>query len=185
MDNADKVLSLYEGDVHVIVRGKAGAEVEFGNSLLVAENADGFIVDHELRREVSPGDARWLAQRYGRLERMSGGELYGVVADRGFDSAANRRMLAAEKVYNGLCPRDPRRLAARVRQEEAFVDAQRRRGQTEGRIAILKNVFLGGVPRAKGFANRQMQVAWAVLAHNLWVVARLPWAQERQRAEAA
>jgi hypothetical protein len=31
--NADKILSLYEEDVHVIVRGKAGADVEFGNTL--------------------------------------------------------------------------------------------------------------------------------------------------------
>lgn len=29
--NADKILSLYEGDIHVIVRGKAGADVEFGS----------------------------------------------------------------------------------------------------------------------------------------------------------
>lgn len=29
--NADKILSLYEDDIHVIVRGKAGADVEFGS----------------------------------------------------------------------------------------------------------------------------------------------------------
>jgi IS5 family transposase len=29
--NSEKVLSLYEEDAHVLVRGKAGAEVEFGN----------------------------------------------------------------------------------------------------------------------------------------------------------
>jgi len=32
----------------VIVRGKAGAQVEFGNSLFLAEQCDGYIVDHEL-----------------------------------------------------------------------------------------------------------------------------------------
>jgi hypothetical protein len=36
--NADKILSLYDPDVRVIVRGKAGAEVEFGNTLLLGEN---------------------------------------------------------------------------------------------------------------------------------------------------
>ena len=41
--SADKILSLYEDDLHVIVRGKAGAEVEFGNTLLLAENLDGII----------------------------------------------------------------------------------------------------------------------------------------------
>jgi hypothetical protein len=33
--NQEKILSLYESDVHVIVRRKAGAEVEFGNTLLL------------------------------------------------------------------------------------------------------------------------------------------------------
>lgn len=50
----DKILSLYESDVHVVVRGKAGAAVEFGNSLLVAEQADGLIVDYELSRARPP-----------------------------------------------------------------------------------------------------------------------------------
>ena len=64
--------------------------------------------------------------------------------------------------------------------DEVFAAALSRRAQTEGRVAILKNVFLEGTPRAKGFENRELQVAWAVLAHNLWVVARLPWACDQQ-----
>jgi hypothetical protein len=34
--NAEKILSLYEPDIQVLVRGNAGAEVEFGNKLLLA-----------------------------------------------------------------------------------------------------------------------------------------------------
>ena len=33
--NSQKILSLYERDVRVVVRGKAEAEVEFGNSVLL------------------------------------------------------------------------------------------------------------------------------------------------------
>lgn len=184
--NADKILSLYEHELHVIVRGKAGADVEFGNSLFVGENADGFILDHELRREVSPGDAKWLTERLPGLKEKTGGRLCGAVADRGFESAASRRALEAADLFNGLCPRDPRELSTRLREDEAFAAATRRRAQTEGRIGILKNVFLqGGVPRAKGFANRQIQVAWAVLSHNLWVVARMPWAAQESETRLA
>jgi hypothetical protein len=32
--NDEKILSLYEPDIHVVVRGKAGAEVEFGKNPL-------------------------------------------------------------------------------------------------------------------------------------------------------
>jgi len=58
--NADKLLSLYEEDIHVIVRGKAGAEVEFGNTLFFAEQADGLIVDHILFYGQAPSDAKCL-----------------------------------------------------------------------------------------------------------------------------
>lgn len=36
MPNDKKIISLYEPDTRVIVRGKAGAEVEFGNALYLA-----------------------------------------------------------------------------------------------------------------------------------------------------
>ena len=184
--NADKILSLYEGDIHVIVRGKAGADVEFGNSLFVAETLSGLILDHELRREISPGDAKWLQERYPKMKEASGDRLCAAVGDRGFDSEGSRKMLDEQESFNGLCPRNSREMQRRLREDEAFIGAQKRRAQTEGRIGILKNVFLQGVPRAKGFKNRELQVDWAVLAHNLWVVARCPWAGEEQvAAEAA
>jgi len=184
--NADKILSLYESDIHVIVRGKAGADVEFGNSLFVAETVSGFILDHELRRDTSPGDAKWLQERYPKMKEASGDRLCAAVGDRGFDSAGSRKMLDEQEAFNGLCPRDSREMQRRLREDEAFIGAQKRRAQTEGRIGILKNVFLQGVPRAKGFKNRELQVDWAVLAHNLWVVARCPWAcKEQVAAEAA
>ena len=55
-----KVLSLYEPDVHVIFRGKSGAEVEFGNTLYLAESRDGLIVDFEYCRDRAPLDAKLL-----------------------------------------------------------------------------------------------------------------------------
>lgn len=182
----DKILSLYEHDVHVIVRGKAGADVEFGNSLFLAENAEGFILDHELKREMSPGDAKWLQHRYPGLKEKSGGQLCGIVTDRGFESKANTRILERDEVFDGICPKDPEKLSGRMKEDEVFQAAMLRRSQTEGRVGILKNVFLGGTPLARGFVNRQLQVAWAVLAHNLWVLARRPWAcDQRAIAEAA
>ena len=178
--NTEKILSLYESDVRVIVRGKAGADVEFGNSLILAENADGFILDHELKRETSEGDAKWLQARYAGMKEKTGDRLCGVVTDRGFESKASRRMLHEDGCFNGICPKDPKELARRMRTDELFKVTIRRRAQTEARVAVLKNVFLGGTPRAKGFENRQLQVAWAVLSHNLWVLARLPWACEQE-----
>jgi len=62
-----------------------------------------------------------------------------------------------------LCPRNPRDVEQRFESDEVFVVAQRRRAQSEGRIGILKNAFLDGVPQAKGFKKRSLQVSCAAL----------------------
>lgn len=171
--NADKVLSLYETDTRVIVRGKAGAQVEFGNTLLLAEQADGVIVDWQLHRDSAPADTRQLPESLARMEAaFGGGVIRAVGTDRGFHSAANQTLLETKGIYDGLCPKSPARLKERMA-EERFVRLQRRRSQTEGRIGIFKNGFLGRPVRAKGHEHRELAVSWQVLTHNLWVLARL------------
>ena len=111
-------------------------------------------------------------------------KIKGVGADRGFDSAANRDWLKEKRIFNGICPRSPRELKVRLRQRK-FVAMQQRRSQTEGRIGIVKNQFLGHPLRVKGFAHRELAVTWGVLTHNLWVLARLPQAAAELLQEAA
>jgi hypothetical protein len=177
--NADKILSLYEPDVHVIVRKKAGAEVEFGNTLFLAENLQGLIVDWELFQESAPADSALLPWTVGRMEKAYGPQLKALAADRGFDNQVNRVGLAEEGIYNAVCPRSPQQLRQKSGSWK-FKRLQRRRGQTEGRISIVKNVFLQGRVRSKGFTHRALSVTWTVLVHNLWVLARM-----QLRAQAA
>ena len=66
--NKDKILSFYEPDIHVLVRGKAGAEVEFGNALYLAEQSDGLIVDWQFIKDHPPGDNKLLKAG---IERIS------------------------------------------------------------------------------------------------------------------
>jgi hypothetical protein len=175
--SAEKILSLYEKELHVIVRGKAGAEVEFGNTLLLSENLDGIIVDHALLRERSPGDTRLLEESLTRIEALRIGPVLGISTDRGFASRANSRLLEEKGIFDATCPRDPAELTRRHRDDELFTDCHRRRAQTEARVGILKNNFLSGQPRARGYERRAAAVDWAVLAHNLRVIARLPQAK--------
>lgn len=181
--NADKLLSLYETDTRVIVRGKAGAEVEFGNTLLLAEQRDGLIVDWQLHRQSAPSDTRQLPESLARMEAgYGGGVIRALGADRGFCSAANQTLLAGKNIYDGICPKHSARLKERM-SEERFARLQRRRSQTEGRIGIFKNGFLGRPLRAKGFEHREAAISWQVLTHNLWVLARLE--QREALAQAA
>ena len=180
--NNKKILSLYEHDIHVIVRGKAGANVEFGNGLFIAENQAGFIIDHELSKKAAPTDGKWLKQRLPVLEEVAAGNLKGIAADRGFDSKSMQELLEKKGLFNAVCPKSPSELAKKVATDEKFVKAIKRRSQTEARIGILKNVHLGEIPRAKGFESRQLQVSWAVLAHNLRVVARMMQSTAAEKA---
>jgi hypothetical protein len=183
--NKEKILSLYEPDVNVIVRKKAGAEVEFGNTLLLAENQQGLILEWELFRESAPADAQLLPRTAGRMEEAYGPVLKAMVGDRGFDSETNREGMDADGIYNAVCPRNPQQLKER-NAEPQFKALQRRRAQTEGRVGILKNVFLGGRILRKGFDHRKLTVTWTVLVHNLWVLARLQQkAVKEAEAEAA
>jgi hypothetical protein len=170
--NEEKLLSLYEREIGVIVRGKAGAEVEFGNSLVLVEQAQGLIADWTFEGKEAPADPRQLPGVVARLQKRFGkGTIRGLGADRGFDSAENRVLLKREKIYNVICPRSVKELKTRSGQKR-FRELQHRRSQTEGRIGILKNDFLGRPLRAKGHEHRELAVAWSVLAHNLWVLAR-------------
>ena len=172
MANAGKILSLYDPDVRVIVRGKAGAEVEFGNTVLLGENRQGVILDYEIFREPAPADSQTLFGSLLRVWQGTGRHVGAVVSDRGFASAANSRALAEGGTYDGLCPRQPAELSRRMKGQK-FARLQRRRAQTEARISILKQGFLGRPMRAQGFAHRELALAWGVLTHNLWMLARM------------
>lgn len=177
--NEEKILSLYEPEVCVVVRHKPGAEVEFGNTFFLAENPQGLIIDWELFRQNAPADAKLLPRSVGRMEQVFAQPPKALAGDRGFDSELNRLGLEADGIYNAVCPRNPRQLKERSRSWK-FKRLQRRRAQTEARISILKNVFLHPKLRCKGFDHRDLRVTWTVLVHNLWVLARLQAAAAAQ-----
>lgn len=92
--------------------------------------------------------------------------------DRGFDSEWGQRKLAERQLENGTAPKDPVRFAESWKLEK-FRRWPHRRAQTEARIGILKNEFLGGPLLSKGVAGQDRQVGWAALTHNLWLLADL------------
>lgn len=183
--NGEKILSLYEGHAAVYVRGKAGAEVEFGSQLLLGESESGVIVDWELVNGNPQADTKMLGRSLDRLKQTVGGtSIGGVCGDRGFDSKANRELLENGGIYNAICPKAPSELTGRMKEAE-FAGMQKRRSQTEARISIFKNGFLGAPLLSKGHGNQSREVAWSVLAHNLWVIARMPHGQARALAKAS
>lgn len=170
--NKDKILSLYEPDMHVIVRKKASAETEFGNKLFLAEQAAGLIIDWHLYQERTPFDTTMLPEHLERMEQENDIALTSLTGDRGFDSKANDKLLG-DNIENNICPRNVEKLEERLQGKE-FRKHQTRRAQTEARIAIVMHGFLGNPARKWGYANKARLCAWGILAHNLWKLARLP-----------
>lgn len=174
VENEKKLLSLYEPHAKVYKRGKAGAEVEFGLQLLLGELMDGVICDWELVDGAPLNDTKHVGRYLGRVQGLPAAlKPKVVVTDRGFDSQSNGVLLSENGIESMICPRDPKQLAKRMG-EARFAKYQRRRAQTEARIGIMKYCFIGPRMPAKGYNKQNLHVAWAVLAHNLWVIARLP-----------
>lgn len=175
--SADKLLSLYDPDVEVIVRGKAGSEVEFGQRLLLVEQRDGLIIDWELFSKGSPQDSQLVKNSVNRIQKNIG-KLQAVSADRAFASSANHQFLKEQDIYNAICPKSPSQLQAQL-SDPVFVLLQTRRSQTEARIGIFKNVFLGKPLRSRITTNKRHAINWCVLTHNLWVLSRKAIADEQ------
>jgi len=181
--NDEKIFSFYDKDISIIKRGKSNAEVEFGNELFLAEQADGLIVDWKLYRDQPPADNNKLPAV---LDRLKSKQLCPekLCADRGFFSKANSTLLEEQKITNFICPLAPIAITKAMEHDD-FRFHQRRRGQTESRVGIVKNCFAGNPTSSRVFDYRERQVAWAILGHNLWIVARLPRAESEEDLEAA
>lgn len=173
----EKILSLYDKDAHVIVRGKAGNEVEFGQGLILAEQRNGLIVDWEMFAQQPPSDSKLLEPVLTRIEKHYG-PVKSACADRGFANKKNNVFLQRNNIYNGICPKSPKQLHERL-SDPIFLSLQTRRSQTEARIGIFKNVFLGKPLRSRITLYKRHAVNWCVLTHNLWVLSSMALADEQ------
>ncbi len=170
--NESKTLSLYQPHAQVYVRGKSGADAEFGLQMLLSESAEGLIVDCHLLEKIT-NDSALLMPAIERMRQSFGEQVAGtVVTDRGFSSAANDAALEKAAIANMTLPRNPEAMRKRL-QDPKVRRLQRRRAQTEARIGIFKANFLGDHLPTKDWPAQERFVAWATLAHNLWVLARL------------
>lgn len=183
IESKEKILSLFDNSARVVKRGKAGAEVEFGNTLFLAEQSDGFIVDWHLYEASAPSDSKMTLESIKRMTDKSM-DIKNVAGDRGCDSKSCQNFLIKKRIENNICPRNPHDLIEKL-QDKDFVFHQNRRSQTEGRIGIFKNNFTGSPIRNKKFEYKDISVAWSVLTHNLWVLARLEYDNEAALKTAA
>jgi len=179
--NEDKILSVHECSVKVYKRGKSGAEVEYGNQLLIGENRDGLITYYELFDDIK-SDASRLEKAIGDTGLSIGGELDLVVTDRGFSD--EKLVIKLAQIHPGLenhcCAKSPTLMEEQLESPE-FRANQKRRAQTEARIAILTNCYQKGRSLSKGIDSQRRELDWVMLAHNLRKLARMLMAEASER----
>jgi len=179
----EKIISIYETAAKVIVRGKSGAEVEFGNPLLLGENADGLIVHWNLFEHVHT-DSTLLLDAIEATEKIIGASLTKVVADRGFSDEKTQAKLALDRpeLTDHICPRSPTKLTEK-KSDRDFMRSQKRRAQTEARVAIITNSYQRGRSLSKGLESQRQELRWVMLAHNLRLLSRKLIAERKAREE--
>jgi hypothetical protein len=182
--SAEKVISVYEPDAKVIVRGKSGAEVEFGNQLVLGENAGGLIVYWKLCEDVRVDSNRML-EAVETTEANTGKRLGKAVADRGFSDEKMQAQLAVDRpdLADHICPLSPAKLAEK-KGDPGFMRSQTRRAQTEARVAIITNSYQRGRSLSKGLGSQRQELRWVMLAHNLRLLARQLNAERAAREKA-
>jgi hypothetical protein len=175
--NDEKTLSFYQPHAQVYVRGKAGADAEFGLQLLVCESAEGLIVDCTVSDRVT-NDSKLLMPAIERIRHTYGpGAVTTAVTDRGFTSQDNNAALKDLEITNSTLPRNPVELK-KLLDDPNHRELHRRRAQTEARIAILKGNFIGDHLPTRSRTAQVRFIAWATLAHNLWVLSKLDRAEK-------
>jgi hypothetical protein len=182
--NEDKILSLYQQDVHIVKRRKSEAHNEFGSQLLIAEQADGFIVDFTFEKDKVSNDSKMISPFIERFEKLFGETPESISTDRGFWSPANASLLESKNIYNAICPKSVPELETQM-QKASFREKMKRRGPNEARVGIVKNNFLRGAQKAYSYERRHKAVSWGVLVHNLAKLSRMILEREHQAQDAA
>jgi IS5 family transposase len=172
--NDEKIFSIFEPHVELIIRGKAGKDVEFGHVVNLQQVSEKFItgydvfekkpVEHEL---VDPTLDRHLAS-FGAYP-----EVYSD--DKGaYESMDKLRELEESIRVVGICKKGKRNAAEEEREHApAFKLAQKFRAGIEGTISFLKRVLGLGKCMYRSFQTFKASVGCIVFAHNLLVLARL------------
>jgi IS5 family transposase len=171
--NEEKLFSIFEPHTELLIRGKAGKNVEFGHMIHLQQVDGKFITDYDVfdKRPVE----------YELLESVlkSHKELFGHYPDElAGDKGYYQNMAAIDRLQKKVPTLAIAKKGRRTREETErehdplFRLAQRFRAGIEGTIAFLKRMLRLARCFNKGWEHFVSTVGQTILAHNLLVLAR-------------
>jgi IS5 family transposase len=170
----EKLYSLFEEHVELLIRGKAGKPVEFGHMVVLAQTSEKFITYYRSlpKREEDPA---LLPESLEAHRKLFGSEPSVLAGDKGFYSSAQQLATLEETIDTvSICKKGrlTEEQSAREHTEE-FQDGQRFRSGVEGSISVLKRAFKLNRCCFKGIKNFAASVGCAVFCYNLVLLTRL------------
>lgn len=171
--NEEKIFSIFEPHTELLIRGKAGKEIEFGHMVQIEQVESKFITGYEVF-EKRPVEHQLVEPAIENHKKLFGCCPNELAADKGFYRDVDQLKDLEQRInVVSICKKGSRTAEeARREQAPAFRHAQRFRAGVEGSISFLKRVL--GLARcyAKGFTHYAATVGVTILAHNLLILAR-------------
>jgi len=170
----EKLYSLFEEHVELLMRGKAGKPVEFGHLVVVAQSGEKFITHYRSLPERQ-ADPALLPESLDAHRKLFGGAPSVLATDKGFYASANQLAALEDTIETVSICKKGRLTEEQIAREHTqdFQDGQRFRSGVEGSISVLKRAFKLHRCLFKGIKNFAASVGCAVFCHNLVLLARL------------
>lgn len=170
----EKLYSLFEEHVELLIRGKAGKPVEFGHMVVLAQTSEKFITYYRSlpKREEDPA---LLPESLEAHRKLFGSDPSVLAGDKGFYSSAQQLATLEETIDTvSICKKGRLTQEQEAREHtEEFQDGQRFRSGVEGTISVLKRAFKLNRCFFKGIKNFAASVGCAVFCYNLVLLTRL------------
>ena len=171
--NEEKLFSIFEPHTELLIRGKAGKNVEFGHMIQIQQVDGKFITDYDVfdKRPVEHELLESVLEKHKKLFGHYPDELAG---DKGYYESMDAIDRLQGKVPMVSIAKKGRRTQEETEREHdlLFRIAQRFRAGVEGTIAFLKRMLRLARCFNKGWEHFVSTVGQTILAHNLLVLAR-------------
>jgi len=183
--NEDKIFSIFEPHTELIKRGKQPNPIQYGHSVLVIEDAVGFICHYEV---MGNGvlDQDLVVPVMTQLQKRFSGKIERASFDRAFHTPENQEGLA--KIVTHPCIPKKGQALGRQQQEEASVEFRQARQNHPGVESAIGALQRGnGQERCRDKSKRgyERYVGLGILGRNLQVLGKLLLAQKDAKCQAA
>jgi len=165
----ERIVSLFDAEARVIVKGKLDKPVEFGRTLQLVQDEQGVILHYEIHRG-NPNDKTQLVSLVRKTKKLLKQAPRELATDRGYYSSDNLSQLSRLGVRRVGIPKIGRLSKAERRHQRCrwFKELQRFRCGIEAGISLLKRRFCLGRVLAKGSPATAVWTGFAIFAFNLW-----------------